>query len=106
MCPSEDESVPSRLRSSSSSCSGGQPQGKASQVVGDIFRKLLLPQLQSPAKLHGDLVALVHAQKRRQLQQGQAGAVAHRHPVAHLNKIRIMRRNVQHLGSACVGVLR
>ena len=83
-----------------------QPQGKASQVVGDIFRKLLLSQLQSPAKLHGDLVALVHAQKRRQLQQGQAGAVAHRHPVAHLNKIRIMRRNVQHLSPACVGVLR
>ena len=64
-----------------------QPQGKAAQIFGNIFGEFLLPQLQTAAKLHRDLVSLVHAQQRSKLQQRRAGAVADGHPVADLDEV-------------------
>ena len=71
-----------------------QPQGKPPQIVGNVLGELLLPQLQPPAQLHGDLIALIHRQPGSDLQQRQSCAVAHRDPVADLDEVRKMRGDV------------
>ena len=81
----------------------GQPQGEAAQVVGDIFGELLLAQLQAAAQLHRHLVALVGGEPGGQLQQGIAGAVAHRHPVADLDEVGKMGGDVQGRTAAAAG---
>ena len=80
-----------------------QPQGEAAQVVGDIFGELLLAQLQPPAQLHRHLVALVGGEPGRKLQQGAAGAVAHRHPVADLDEVGQVGGDVQSGAFAAAG---
>ena len=85
---------------------GRQPQGEAAQIVGDIFGELLLPQLQTAAQLHRHLVALIHRQPGRQLQQGAAGAVAHGDTVADLDEVGQMGGDMQRGAAAAAGKVR
>ena len=66
---------------------GRQPQAQPPQIAGDVLGKLLLADLQAPGQLHRHLVALVHGEQRRDLQQGRPRPVADGDPVADLDEV-------------------
>ena len=80
-----------------------QPQRKPPQIVGDVLRKLLLPQLQTAAELHGHLVALVDGEQRCDLQERVACVVSDSDAVADLDEIGKVRRDVQNGAAPAAG---
>ena len=84
---------------------GGQPQAEPAQIVRDVLGELLLADLQPPAQLHRDLVALLGGKHGGDLQQGASRLMADRHPVADLHQVAQVGGDMQQVPSAAPGVV-